>query len=214
MLVLTPALTIVSVPVGGLNLMVVPVGAAVKLLGPKREPDVLPKGLEVVFVVPKSPPLLVLVPKFPKPVGLFCANALFWDEKRLVPVLAVPNKLFDVPVDVPNPNPVLVEVAGWLNELVPNNPPGLVCEFPNKPPVLLLEPNADVPNAPPLVVPKPVFCPNVDVVPKPPVLPPKGVPNDLLNIFKASVCFRKSGASGVRAQVRPSPAAQDRKSVV
>jgi hypothetical protein len=43
--------------------MVVPVGAAVKLLGPKREPDVLPKGLEVVFVVPKSPPLLVLVPK-------------------------------------------------------------------------------------------------------------------------------------------------------
>lgn len=43
--------------------MVVPVGAAVKLLGPKREPDVLPNGLEVVFVVPKSPPLLVLVPK-------------------------------------------------------------------------------------------------------------------------------------------------------
>ena len=40
-----------------------PRGAAVKLLGPKREPDVLPKGLEVVFVVPKSPPLLVLVPK-------------------------------------------------------------------------------------------------------------------------------------------------------
>lgn len=34
--------------------------------------------------------------------------------------------------------------------------PGLVCEFPNRPPVLLLEPNADVPNAPPLVVPKPV----------------------------------------------------------
>lgn len=171
--------------------MVVPVGAAVKLLGPKREPDVLPKGLEVVFVVPKSPPLLVLVPKFPNPVGLFCANALFWDEKRLVPVFAVPNKLFDVPVDVPKPKPVLVEVAGWLNELVPNNPPGLVCELPNKPPVLLLEPNADVPNAPPLVVPKPVFCPNVDVVPKPPVPPPKGVPNDLLNIFKTSVCFRK-----------------------
>lgn len=41
-----------------------------------------------------------------------------------MPVLAVPNKLFDVPVDVPNPKPVLVEVAGWLNELVPNNPPG------------------------------------------------------------------------------------------
>lgn len=34
--------------------------------------------------------------------------------------------------------------------------PGLVCEFPKRPPVLLLEPNADVPNAPPLVVPKPV----------------------------------------------------------
>lgn len=43
--------------------MVVPVGAAVKLVGPNREPDVLPKGLEVVFVVPKRPPLLVLVPK-------------------------------------------------------------------------------------------------------------------------------------------------------
>lgn len=39
-------------------------------------------------------------------------------------MLAVPNKLFDVPVDVPNPKPVLVEVAGWLNELVPNKPPG------------------------------------------------------------------------------------------
>lgn len=60
----------------------------------------------------------------PKPVGLFCAKALFWDEKRLVPVFAVPNKLLDVPVDAPNPKPVLVEVAGWLNELVPNNPPG------------------------------------------------------------------------------------------
>lgn len=41
----------------------VPVGAAVKLVGPKSEPDVLPKGLEVVLVVPKRPPLLVLVPK-------------------------------------------------------------------------------------------------------------------------------------------------------
>ena len=39
-------------------------------------------------------------------------------------MLAVPNKLFDVPVDVPNPKPVLVEVAGWLHELVPNKPPG------------------------------------------------------------------------------------------
>ena len=34
--------------------------------------------------------------------------------------------------------------------------PGLVCEFPKRPPVLLLEPNADVPNAPPQVVPNPV----------------------------------------------------------
>lgn len=34
--------------------------------------------------------------------------------------------------------------------------PGLVCEFPKRLPVLLLEPNADVPNAPPLVVPNPV----------------------------------------------------------
>lgn len=38
-------------------------------------------------------------------------------------MLAVPNKLFDVPVML-NPKPVLVEVAGWLNELVPNKPPG------------------------------------------------------------------------------------------
>lgn len=113
MLVLTPDFTIVSVPVGGLNLIVVPVGAAVKLVGPKREPEVLPKGLEVVFVVPKSPPLLVLVPKFPNPAGLFCAKALLWDEKRPPPVLVVPNRLFDVPVDVPKPKAVLVEeVAG------------------------------------------------------------------------------------------------------
>lgn len=146
MLVLTPALTIVSVPVGGLNLIVVPVGAAVKLLGPKRA-RCATKRIRGGVCSSKKSPLLVLVPKFPKPVGLFCAKALFWDEKRLVPVLAVPNKLFDVPVDVPNPKPVLVEVAGWLNELVPNKPPGLVCEFPNRPPVLLLEPNADVPNA-------------------------------------------------------------------
>lgn len=32
----------------------------------------------------------------------------------------------------------------------------MVCEFPNRLPVLLLEPNADVPNAPPLAVPNPV----------------------------------------------------------
>lgn len=39
-------------------------------------------------------------------------------------MLVVPNRLFDVPVDVPNPKPVLVEeVAGWLNVVEPNNPP-------------------------------------------------------------------------------------------
>lgn len=49
----------------------------------------------------------------PNPAGLFCAKALFWDEKRPPPVLVVPNKLFEVPVEVPNPKPVLVEeVAG------------------------------------------------------------------------------------------------------
>lgn len=50
-----------------MNLMVVPVGAAVKLVGPNSEPDGFPKGLEVVLVVPKRPPLLVLVPKSEKP---------------------------------------------------------------------------------------------------------------------------------------------------
>jgi len=49
----------------------------------------------------------------PNPAGLFCAKALFWDEKRPPPVLVVPNRLLEVPVDVPNPKPVLVEeVAG------------------------------------------------------------------------------------------------------
>lgn len=39
-------------------------------------------------------------------------------------MLVVPKRLFDVPVDVPNPKPVLVEeVAGWLNVVDPNNPP-------------------------------------------------------------------------------------------
>lgn len=51
--------------------MVVPVGTAVKLVDPNREPDVPPKGLEIVFVVPNRPPLLVLVPKLPNPTGLF-----------------------------------------------------------------------------------------------------------------------------------------------
>lgn len=49
---------------------------------------------------------------------------MLWDEKSPPPVLVVPNRLFDVPVDVPNPKPVLVEeVAGWLNVVEPNNPP-------------------------------------------------------------------------------------------
>lgn len=46
--------------------MVVPVGTVVKLVDPNREPDVPPNGLEVVFVVPNRPPLLVLVPKSEK----------------------------------------------------------------------------------------------------------------------------------------------------
>ena len=49
----------------------------------------------------------------PKPAGLLCAKALLWDEKRPPPVLVVPNRLLDVPVEVPKPKPVLVEeVAG------------------------------------------------------------------------------------------------------
>lgn len=60
----------------------------------------------------------------PNPAGLFWAKALFWDEKRPPPVLVVPKRLLEVPVDVPNPKPVLVEeVAGWLNVVEPNNPP-------------------------------------------------------------------------------------------
>lgn len=46
-----------------LNLIVVPGGAGVKLVDPNKEPDVPPKGLDVVLVVPNNPPLLVLVPK-------------------------------------------------------------------------------------------------------------------------------------------------------
>lgn len=40
-----------------------PGGAAVKFDDPNKEPDVPPKGLDVVLVVPNNPPLLVLVPK-------------------------------------------------------------------------------------------------------------------------------------------------------
>lgn len=46
-----------------MNLIVVPVGTAEKLVAPKSEPDVPPNGLEAVLVVPNNPPLLVLVPK-------------------------------------------------------------------------------------------------------------------------------------------------------
>lgn len=49
-----------------MNLIVVPGGAAVKLDDPNKEPDVPPKGLDVVLVVPNNPPLLVLVPKAAK----------------------------------------------------------------------------------------------------------------------------------------------------
>ncbi len=49
-----------------LNLIVVPGGAAVKLDDPNKEPDVPPKGLDAVLVVPNNPPLLVLVPKAAK----------------------------------------------------------------------------------------------------------------------------------------------------
>lgn len=49
-----------------LNLIVVPGGAAVKLDDPNKEPDVPPKGLDAVLVVPNNPPLLVLVPKSAK----------------------------------------------------------------------------------------------------------------------------------------------------
>lgn len=60
----------------------------------------------------------------PNPTGLFWAKALLWEEKSPPPVLAVPNKPLDVPVDVPNPKPLLVEeVPDWLKVLEPNNPP-------------------------------------------------------------------------------------------
>lgn len=144
-----------------------------------------PNGFEVVLVDPKSPPLLVLVPKLPKEVGLFALKALLGCEKRppVVPVPELPNRLFDVPLTAPKPKPVLVEeVAGWLNVLDPKSPPGLFCVEPNSPPVLVVVPNADV--AKPPVVPNPVFCcPKVDEEPKPLDPPPKGVPKELLNIL-------------------------------
>lgn len=81
-------------------------------------------------VPPQACPAPTAVPQerqlhsLPNPAGLFCAKALFCDEKRLPPVLVVPKRLFDVPVDVPKPKPVLVEeVAGWLKVVEPNSPP-------------------------------------------------------------------------------------------
>lgn len=53
----------------------VPVGAAENVDAPKRDAEVPPNGF-AVFVLPKRPPVLVLVPKFPKVVGLACPKAL------------------------------------------------------------------------------------------------------------------------------------------
>lgn len=109
-----------------------------KLDAPNKEPDVPPKGLDVVLVVPNNPPLLVLVPKavkqfielfhhygqlglslnnksntenvLPKAAGLLAANALVcWENRPPPPVLVLPKRLFDVPLVAPKPNPVLVE---------------------------------------------------------------------------------------------------------
>lgn len=90
--------------------MVVPGGAAVKLDDPNKDPDVPPKGLDAVLVVPNNPPLLVLVPKLPKAAGLLAPNALFcWENSPPPPVLVLPKRLFDVPLVAPNPKPLLVE---------------------------------------------------------------------------------------------------------
>lgn len=180
-------MAMVSVPDGGLNFIVVPVGAAENVEPPNKLLDVPPKGLEVVLVFPKRPPLLVLVPNVPKVDGFVCPKALFWDEKRPPPVFVDPNKEFVVPVDVPKPKAELVEeVAGWLKVLVPKSPPGLFCVFPNKPP-LLFAPKAVVPKPGVCVLPKPVFCPKVDVAPNAPLPPPNGEENDLLNmVIKSS----------------------------
>lgn len=60
-------------------------------------------------------------------MGLLAPKALFCWEKSppLLPDPVFPNKLVDVPLAAPKPKPVLVEeVAGWLNVLDPNRPPG------------------------------------------------------------------------------------------
>lgn len=42
----------------------------------------------------------------------------------MVPVPVFPNRLVEVPLDGPNPKPVLVDdVAGWLNVFDPKSPP-------------------------------------------------------------------------------------------
>lgn len=59
-------------------------------------------------------------------MGLLAPKALFGWEKSppVVPVPVLPNRLVEVPLAAPKPNPVLVEeVAGWLNVLDPNRPP-------------------------------------------------------------------------------------------
>lgn len=66
--------------------------------------------------------------------------------------------------------------------------PGLVCEFPNRPPVLLLEPNADVPNAPPLVVPKPV---SEKAKPRVKIKSKSGDPKKRILIFLNILCLNR-----------------------
>ena len=55
------------------------------------------------------------------PKALLC-----WEKSPLlVPVEVLPNRLVEVALGAPKPKPVLVEeVAGWLNVLDPNRPPG------------------------------------------------------------------------------------------
>lgn len=115
MLVVTPAFTMVSVLVGGLNLTVVPGCCAVLKVDPPNRELLVPKGLAVVLVEPKRPPVLVLVPKLPNEVGLLAPKALLVWENRppVVPVLVLPNRDVEVPVLAPKPKPEVVEeVAG------------------------------------------------------------------------------------------------------
>lgn len=46
----------------------------------------------------------------PKEAGLLAPNALpCWEKSPPPPVLALPKRLFEVPLVAPNPNPLLVE---------------------------------------------------------------------------------------------------------